>query len=63
MNRHVLSVCIITTWGLAALPGPSIAQPKSTKDMLVGAWSLLLVDGVKSTARTCRSSGPIPTAC
>jgi hypothetical protein len=60
MNRHVLSVCIITTWGLAALPGPSIAQPKSTKDMLVGAWPLLLVDGVKSDGTHVPQFGPNP---
>jgi len=45
MNRHLLSVCAITALGLAALPGASVAQQKSTKDLLVGTWTLLLSDG------------------
>ncbi len=60
MNRHVLSVCAIAALGLAALPGPSIAQQKSTKDMLVGAWTLLLVDGVKSDGTHVPQFGPNP---
>ena len=46
--------------GLAALPGPSIAQQKSTKDMLVGAWTLLLVDGVKADGTHVPQFGPNP---
>ena len=60
MNRHVLSVCAVTALGLAALPGPSIAQQKSTKDMLVGAWTLLLVDGVKGDGTHVPQFGPNP---
>jgi hypothetical protein len=60
MYRHALSVCAITALGLAALPGPSIAQQKSTKDMLVGAWTLLLVDGVKGDGTHVPEFGPNP---
>jgi hypothetical protein len=60
MNRHVLSVCAIAALGLAALPNPSIAQQKSTKDMLVGAWTLLLVDGVKADGTHAPEFGPNP---
>ena len=60
MNRHALSVCAIATLGLAALPGPSIAQQKSSKDMLVGAWTLLLVDGVKGDGTHVPEFGPNP---
>jgi Lipocalin-like domain len=60
MNRHVLSVCAIAAVGLAALPNPSVAQQKSTKDMLVGAWTLLLVDGVKSDGTHIPQFGPNP---
>jgi hypothetical protein len=60
MNRHVLSVCAIAALGLAALPGPSIAQQKSAKDMLVGAWTLLLIDGVKSDGTHVPQFGPNP---
>jgi Lipocalin-like domain len=60
MNRHALSVCAITALGLAVLPGSSIAQQKSTKDMLVGAWTLLLVDGVKGDGTHVPQFGPNP---
>jgi hypothetical protein len=60
MNHRVLSVFAIATLGLAALPGPSIAQQKSTKDMLVGAWTLLLIDGVKSDGTHVPQFGPNP---
>jgi hypothetical protein len=60
MKRHVLSVCAIAAMGLAALPGPSIAQQKSTKDMLVGAWTLFLIDGVKSDGTHVPQFGPNP---
>jgi hypothetical protein len=60
MNRHALSVCAVAALGLTALPGSSIAQQKSTKDMLVGAWTLLLVDGVKSDGTHVPQFGPNP---
>lgn len=60
MNRHALSVCAIAALGLAALPGPSIAQQKSTKDMLVGGWTLLLIDGVKADGTHVPEFGPNP---
>ncbi len=60
MNRHVLSVCALTALGLAALPSPSIAQQKSSKEMLVGAWTLLLIDGVKGDGTHVPQFGPNP---
>jgi hypothetical protein len=60
MNRHALSVCAIATLGLAVSPGPSIAQQKSAKDMLVGAWTLLLADGVKADGTHVPEFGPNP---
>ena len=63
MTRYVLSVCALAALGLSGLPGSSIAQQqqqKSTKDMLVGAWTLLLVDGVKSDGTHVPEFGPNP---
>ena len=60
MNCHALSVCAIATLGLAVSPGPSIAQQKSAKDMLVGAWTLLLADGVKADGTHVPEFGPNP---
>jgi hypothetical protein len=61
MNRHLLSVCVMTAFGLALLPGASVAQQKSMKDQLVGAWTLLLADGVKDDGTHVPSFGPNPT--
>jgi hypothetical protein len=61
MIRHVLSVCAITALGLAALPATSTAQQKSTKDMLVGAWTLLLSDAVKADGTHVPQFGPNPS--
>ena len=60
MNCHALSVCAVATLGLAVSPGPSIAQQKSAKDMLVGAWTLLLADGVKADGTHVPEFGPNP---
>src|SRR6201996_5831176 len=44
----------------ALVPGAANAQQKSTKDMLVGAWTLLLVDGVKADGTHVPEFGPNP---
>jgi hypothetical protein len=61
MIRHVLSVCAITAWAFAALTGTSTAQQKSTKDMLAGAWTLLLSDAVKADGTHVPQFGPNPS--
>ena len=61
MNRHLLSVCAIAALGLAVLPGVSVAQQKSTKDLLVGTWTLLLSDGVKADGTHVPEFGPNPS--
>jgi Lipocalin-like domain len=61
MNRPLLSVCAITAFGLAALPGASVAQQKSMKDQLVGAWTLLLSDGVEADGTHVPEFGPNPS--
>jgi hypothetical protein len=60
MNRRLLSVCAAVGLGIALAPGASIAQQKSMKDQLVGAWTLLLVDGVKDDGTHVPEFGPNP---
>ena len=43
------------------LPGASVAQQKSMKDQLVGAWTLLLTDLVKADGTHVPAFGPNPT--
>jgi hypothetical protein len=52
-RRHILSLSVITTLGLALLPGSAVAQQKSLKDQIVGTWTLVswaqtLKDGSKN---------------
>jgi hypothetical protein len=57
---RLLSVCAAAGLGLALVPGASIAQQKSMKDQLVGAWTLLLVDAVKADGTHMPEFGPNP---
>jgi hypothetical protein len=61
MDRHLLSVCVITAFGVALLPGASVAQQKSIKDQLVGTWTLLLNDNVKPDGSHEPLFGPNPS--
>src|SRR5450631_2434149 len=61
MDRHLLSVCVITAFGFALLPGASVAQQKSMKDQLVGTWTLLLNDNVKPDGSHEPLFGPNPS--
>ena len=38
-RRNILSLSVITAWGLALLPGSAVGQQKSLKDQLVGTWT------------------------
>jgi hypothetical protein len=46
--------------GLAMLPGSASAQQKSIKDLLVGNWTLLLVDDIKDDGTHVPGFGPNP---
>jgi hypothetical protein len=51
-RRHILSLSMITAFGLALLPGNALAQQKSLKEQLVGTWTVVsweqtLPDGSK----------------
>jgi Lipocalin-like domain len=60
MYRRLLSVCAVAGLGFALVPGASMAQQKSMKDQLVGAWTLLLADGVKADGTHAPEFGPNP---
>ena len=46
--------------GLAVLPGGAFAQQKSMKELLVGAWTLLLDDSIRTDGTHVPSFGPNP---
>jgi hypothetical protein len=57
-RRYVLGVSIAAA--LAVLPSGAFAQQKSIKDQLVGAWTLLLVDGIDAEGTHKPLYGPNP---
>src|SRR3977135_1463110 len=61
MNRQLFRVCAISAFGLALLPGASIAQQKPLKDQLVGTWTLVLSDSVKADGSRVPGFGSNPS--
>jgi hypothetical protein len=53
--RNMLSLSAITALGLASLPGNAVAQQKSVKDQLVGAWTMVQCEAVQPDG----TKGPI----
>jgi hypothetical protein len=60
MNRRNIVGISALVVGLAMLPGGASAQQKSIKDLLVGNWSLLLVDNIKDDGTHVPGFGPNP---
>jgi hypothetical protein len=61
MNRRgILSLSAMTVLGLALLPGSAVAQQKSLKDQLIGAWSILISDTVLADGTRAPTYGPNP---
>jgi hypothetical protein len=58
-RRNIVGISALVL-GVAMLPGGAIAQQKSIKDQLVGAWSLLLVDYIKDDGSHVSAYGPNP---
>jgi hypothetical protein len=49
MNRRaILNISVLTALGLALLPDSTMAQQKSLKEQLVGAWTLVSFDSFDS---------------
>ena len=58
-RRYILGISVVAAVQLA-LPVGAIAQQKSIRDQLVGAWTLLLDDGVKADGTHAPAFGPNP---
>ncbi len=58
-RRNIVGIAALVA-GLAVLPGGANAQQKSMKDLLVGAWTLLLDDSIKDDGTHVPSFGPNP---
>jgi hypothetical protein len=61
MNRHhILGFSVITAVGLALLSGNAIAQQKSLKDHLTGAWTLVSIVNTMPDGKKQEFFGPNP---
>jgi len=58
-RRNIVGISALVV-GLAMLPGGASAQQKSIKDLLVGNWTLLLVDDIKDDGTHVPGFGPNP---
>jgi Lipocalin-like domain len=57
-RRDILRLSLAVA--IAFLPVAAIAQPKSIKEQLIGAWTLVAVDGVKADGTHTPIFGPNP---
>jgi hypothetical protein len=62
MNRLcILGIAATTALGLAILSGSVVAQQKALKDQLVGTWTLVSTDQVRSDGSKLKQFGANPT--
>ena len=59
-RRNILQILATVALGFALVPSSASAQQKPIKDQLVGAWTLLLDDGVKPDGTHVPIFGPNP---
>ena len=59
-RRCALQFSALAALGLALLPVSAAGQQKSLKDQLVGAWTLLIDDNVRSDGTQTPMFGPNP---
>src|SRR5260370_38691784 len=57
-RRNILSLSVITAFGLAMLTGNAMAQQKSLKEQLIGTWTLVSVVEVYQDGRKENPWGP-----
>ena len=61
MNRHsVLIASAIIAFGIAALSGGAVAQQKSLKEQIVGAWILVSFEATAPDGKKTFVMGPKP---
>lgn len=58
--RRILSLSAIAALSLAVLPSGAVAQQKSLKEQLVGAWTLVSVINEQSDGTKIEGFGPSP---
>jgi hypothetical protein len=59
-RRNILSLSAMTALGLALLPDSSVAQQKTLKEQLVGAWTLVSTDVTPPTGPKRQDFGANP---
>jgi len=59
-RRHLLEIMATTALGFALIGSGAVAQQKPIKDQLVGAWTLLLDDGINPDGTHVPTFGPNP---
>jgi len=59
-RRHTLKLSLIAALGLALLPGSTLAQQKSLKEQVVGAWTLVSAETTNKDGSKFHSFGPNP---
>jgi Lipocalin-like domain len=62
MNRlSILTIAAMTALGLSVLSGSVVAQQNTLKEQLVGTWTLVTSDQVRSDGTKLKQFGPSPT--
>lgn len=59
-RRNILSLSAITALGFAILPGNALAQTKSIKDQLVGAWTVTSQEQIRKDGSKVERFGANP---
>ena len=59
-RRNILSLSVITTFGLALCSGSAFAQQKSIKDQLVGTWTVTSQEQVRKDGSKVERFGANP---
>ena len=59
-RRHLLEIMATAGLGFVIVGSGAVAQQTSIKEQLVGAWTLLLDDGIKPDGTHVPAFGPIP---
>jgi hypothetical protein len=59
-RRNILAIAAMLALALGLVPGGAFAQQKTIKELLPGAWTILLIDGVKDDGTHVPLYGPNP---
>lgn len=61
MNRFgILSLCAVTSLGLALLSGAALGQQKSIKKQIVGSWTYVSAESIAPDGKRTPTFGPNP---